>query len=418
MVGMDKRLIRMRLICILLAAIAAGMCAWAIINAVQVNRLEAWIMALENGALEPLENAGFDSETVAAEYSGGIVTVGEAYDEYETIMTYYEMLGLNADEYAEEAKLDVLKMLVERRVLEDKARELGVFELDAAALADAETSVRVEYEDNVEYYMAFRREDGKSEEEVRSETVAYLEENGYSYDDLLAQAEQNMWQDRLYEAVTRDVSVSDDELLAFYQSQLENAEQIYAASYDEYEADCEAGRAVLWHPEGVRRVQVLLISFDAEQAERYADIQALLAAGEADRLDELDSLYAALEPEAEALLARVRQGEDFTGLMAAYGGGKAEGECISQRSVAFGDELRDAAMALEELGDVSGIVRCDGGLCILRYASDVVPGAVAFDEVKDALRESYLEEKKQSCYNAEVAAWLNDADARYYPERF
>lgn len=415
---MNRATVRMRLICIVLAAIAASMCAWAIINAVRVERLEARIVALENGALEPLENAGFDSEAVAAEYSGGSVTVGEVQDEYETIMTYYEMLGLNADEYAEDAKLDLLEMLVERRILEDKARELGVFELDEAARAEAEAGVRAEFEDNVEYYMAFRREDGKSEAEVRKETVAYLEENGYSYDDLLAQAEQNMWQDRLYEAVTKDVSVTDDELLAFYRSQLEIAEQTYSASYEEYEADCEAGRAMLWHPEGVRRVQVLLVAFDALQAERYADIQALLAAGEADKLDELDSLYAALEPEAEALLAKLQQGEDFASLMAAYGGGKVEGECISERSVAFGDELRQAAMALEKIGDVSGVVRSDAGLCILRYASDVVPGAVAFDEVQASLRASYLEEKKQSCYNAEVAAWLNDADARYYPERF
>lgn len=415
---MDRRTYRMRLICAVLAVLAAGMCAWAIINAVQVKRLEARILVLENAALEPLENAGLDRDAVAAEFNGGSVSVGEAYDEYETIMTYYEMLGMSADEYAEDTRLDVLKMLVERKVLENMAREKGVYEPDEAARAEAEASVRAEYEDNVEYYMAFRYEDGKSEEEVREETIAYLDANGYSYDDLLAQAEQNMWQERLYEAVTKDVTITDDELLAFYQSQLESAEQAYSASYDEYEADCEAGRAVLWHPEGVRRVQVLRISFDEAQAERYADIQALLTAGEADRLDELDGLYAELEPEAEAMLARARQGEDFVALMAACGGGKADGECISDASTAFGEELRAAAMALDKVGDISGIVRSDAGLCILRYASDVTPGAAPYEEVKDALRESYLQEKQQSHYNAQVVTWLNEADAKYYPERF
>ena len=334
------------------------------------------------------------------------------------IASYYQMLGMSEQEYAESAKTEILKGLVEEKIKENKAKEYGVYELTDERRAELEQQVRAEYEENLTYYMTFRYEEGKSEEEIRSETVAYLEENGLSYEDMLSSAEAEAWRDGLYDCVTKDLTISDEQLRAFYDEQLISMEMAYSASYEEYEADCDAGRTVVWNPEGVRRVQAILIDFDAEQAEQYANLQAELAAGNTEHMGEIDALYQSLTPRAQEALNRLQQGESFDALMQEYGGSRPEGMCISQQSIMYGDAVRDAAMALANVGDVSGLVQSDAGIYILRYASDVTPGAVPYEEVAENLRADYEEEIKFSQYNETVAKWMEEANIQYHIDRF
>ena len=405
---------KLKILCIILAITTLAACIWAVNAQLRCQEYKGRLAEL----LTDMDDSPlYSPDEAAAEFEGGIVSVAEAAAEYAILQPYYEMLGMTEAEYAEDAKLDVLDMLVEEKILQNKAKEYGVYELDAAARSELEERVAAEYEDNVQYYMAFRFDEGKTEAQVREETIAYLNENAYSYEDLLHQAESDAWRDRLYQQVTKDMSISDEALREFYESQLESAEMIYSANYAEYESDCAAGRAVLWHPEGVRRVQVLLIPFDDEQSAAYADIQASLEAGDASRLSEVGALYQQLMPEAQEVLSRLQQGEEFESFMERYGT-KPEGECISAQSSIFGDGLRDAAMALENIGDISGIVEHDEGLCILRYASDVTPGPAPFETLADELRENHIEELRLSHYNSTVAQWLREANVVYYPEKF
>lgn len=407
-----------RAICVLLALATAVLAVFVMLGNREVSRLNARIQELEAQLSAGGPENAYAPDEAAAEFNGGIVTVAEASAEYALFKPYYEMLGMDEADYAAEAKMDVLNLLVERKILENKAREFGVYELDEAALAELEQNVRAEYEENVEYYMAFRFDESKSEAEARAETIEYLNENGYAYEDLLQQAKADAWSDRLYEYVTANVAISDAELRDFYGEQVQRAEMTYTANYAEYESDCAAGKDVLWHPEGVRRVQMLVIPFDFEQAARYADLQALLVGGDASRLNDLDALYCELEEAGEQMLRRLQNGEDFEALLEETGYGNAEGVNISGQSSIFGDALRDAAMALAQTGDLSGLVRCDEGLCILRYAGDVAPGPVPFEAVSDALRANHTEELRRSSYNAMVMQWLAEADTVYYPERF
>ena len=414
---------RMRLTCIVLACTTLLGCVWGAVGtvrAVQLSRELASmrLLAEESDAKSPSFADTYDPDAIAAEFDGGVVTVGEAAEEYQLIASYYEMLGMDISEYAESTKQELLNGLVENKLLEIKAKEFGVYELSDARRAELAEQVRAEYEENLAYYMAFRYEEGKSEDEVRSETEAYLNENGLSYAEMLASAEQEAWRDSLYDYVTGDMSISDEQLRQFYDEQLTSMELAYSASYDEYEADCDAGRTVVWNPEGVRRVQAILIDFDAEQAEQYANLQAELAAGESANMDALEALYESLRPRAEEALSRAQQGEDFAALMQEYGGTGADGIRISAKSSMYGDALRDAAMALTNVGDLSGLVECDAGICILRYADDIAPGAVPFEEVADSLRASYEEEIKFSQYNATISEWMEAANIQYHTDRF
>lgn len=414
---------RPRIICVVLSCALVAAVVWASIASVQLNRANARIEELELSNLEswdvPAENqSAIDSDEAAAEFNGGIVTVGEAATEYASISTYYQMLGMNEADYAEDAKRAVLDGLVEEKVLEQKAKEFGVYELTADQLSELEAQVQAEYEANVQYYMDFRFEDGKSEEEIREDTIEYLAESGYTYESLLESAKATEWTNKLYEYVTGDLVIDDAQLKQFYDEQVTSMQMTYSASYADYESDCDAGRTIVWHPEGVRRVQGILIAFNEDQQNQYANIQAELAAGNSEPLNEVDALYQELMPRAQEVLARVQSGEDFVSLINEIDGTLPSGMHISAQSTIYGDAIRDAAMGLQKIGDVSGIVQSDVGLWILRYASDVTPGPVAFEEVSEDLRANYQTELQATQYNRTVEQWLAEANVQYHTDRF
>ena len=48
---------------------------------------------------------------------------------------------------------------------------------------------------------------------------------------------------------------------------------------------------------------------------------------------------------------------------------------------------------------------------------DVPAGEVPLSEIQDALSEQVLEDLQEAAYNDQIAQWIADADAKYYPER-
>ena len=413
---------RLTALCLALAVLSAGLGVWAVTGQVRVSKLSAQVRALEaaqeEGSAMRAAVSVENPDAIAAEFDGGVVTAAEAAEEYATISAYYQMLGVPEADYAESAKQTVLDGLVEGKILEMKAKEAGVYALSDDQRAELENRVKQEYEDTLRYYMEFRFDDSKTEDEVRAETVEYLNANGYSYESMLEEAEKSAWQDRLFDYVTRDMEISDEQLREFYQSQVESAELTYTADFAEYEMDAEAGRTLVWNPEGVRKIDTILVSFSDDQSVEYLTLQAALEGGDSSKLGALDALYAALEPRAQEALDRLNAGEDFAALAGEYGTVSPNGSFVSERSTLCGDDFRNAAMALGSVGDVSGLVRTDGGLCILRYAGDVVPGAVAYEDVRDELRATYAEEIKTSQYNATIVRWIDEANPRYHTDVF
>lgn len=417
----NKRMIALLALIVVLLVIAAVLGVWAVNRAERISELKARVAELEAARIEKMDEAApADAQQVpgaiVAEFNGGVITADEAIEEYRLIASYYEMMGMAEEDYAELAKQSVLDGLIEEKILQQKAVELGVHELTDAQRAEIEARVQTEYEDNINYYMGFRFDESKSEEEVRRETIEYLAENGYSYDGMLRDALQSAWREQLFAAVTADMTISDADLLDFYNAQVESAQLSYSASFYAYELDSEGGRTVLWHPEGVRRVQAIQIGFNADQGVEYLSLQAAIEGGDSDQLSALEALYDSLEPTAQEARSRAIAGEDFASLMAHYGASPITS--VGAASTLCGDGFRDAALALEKPGDISQIVQTDGGICIIRYVEDIPAGAVPFESVKEELRTSYAEELKSSRYNAAVVGWIQEANVQYYTDRF
>ena len=240
----------------------------------------------------------------AAEYNGGVITVQEASDAYSTTAAYYEMLGANPADYAEDAKRETIDNLVEDQILEAKAKEYGVYDLTDEQKAELEQEVQANFDAQVEYYMAFRFDDSQTDEQLRQNTIDYLNENGMSVDDLYKTAAANIWRDNLRDYITADVTVEESDVQEYYQKQVETAKISYAADFGMYESDREYGGAVVYNPAGVRTVQGILIPFSNDQITTYLTLQAQIEAGDTSKQAEMDALYDQILPTAQEALNR------------------------------------------------------------------------------------------------------------------
>lgn len=408
---------------VILAALTLGVVS-KVKDSRRIAELEAQLAQYAGGS-SPTISSQYSPDEPAAEFNGGIVTVAEAAEEYAITASYYEMMGVSEQEYADDAKMDVLKSLVEGKVLEAKAKEFGVYELTEEEKAEIESSVLEAFNDNVDYYMEFRFDDSVSEEELRQDTIAYLEENGYSYESMFNDATANIWQDKLREYALKDMTISDEDVRDYYDSAVESAKLSYAADFSEYEVDRELGRAIVYNPAGVRTVQAILIAFDEEQIDRYLELQRSLEDGDSEKLSEIEALYQELMPQVQQVQSQLAEGKDFCDVMDEYSQdgnfttmeASREGYYVSQSSVMFDETFVSAAMGLENIGDVSEPVYQDGGIYLLRYASDVAEGQVPYEQVADALRTDCAQEIRDSRYNEIVEQWLSEANVKYYPEK-
>ena len=375
--------------------------------------------------------SGYSDGDAAAEFDGGIVTIGEARAEYEYRSYYYSSFGADAEDYSETLKQEVLESLVEDAVLRAKAEEYGLYELSEDDRAAIEQQAQQTFDETVNYYMVYRVQEGKTDEEIRQETIDYLASEDYTLESVVSTLTNQTWRDRLYAYVTRDLTLTEEALRQFYESELTSAELTYTADPLEYEYARLDGAAVLWNPEGYRRVKALLIGFAPEDQERLTDLLIDLenAADDAERsrlLEEIDALYAGLEPRLAEVQDRIQAGDDFMLLIDEYSDDEAStreptrstGYYVSAQSQIYLEEFRDAAMALVDPGDISGPVRSDLGIYLLQYVGEVTPGPVPFEEVRDSLTESALEGQRDQLYNDTVSQWLEDAHIVYYPERF
>ena len=401
----------------------------------QIAELEARIAELEaeNAQLRELLSQEETGRLVAARFDGGIVTVQDAAAAYDSQAYYYEMLGLDPDEYDATIKDEALRSLVEDAILVLKAQELGVYEPSDAEEEEIRRSAQQSLDEMIDYYLPYQADPDLSDEENRAAVEQYLAGEGTTLESLMESQRVQAWRDRLYQAATADFSFSGEDMRAYYEQACATAQMEYTADLQNYESDRINGASVLWNPEGYRRVKRLLIPFSDEDAARMDELTALLegttdqdVVGEA--LTEMDEIYAALDATVEEVLGRVAAGEDFDLLIDEYGAdpymasgvGREEGYYVCTYTTMLDPELVNTAMNLQQPGDVSDPVECADGVYILRYEADVEPGAVDYETflADEEMRESIAENARREYYNDVVEQWIAEANVEYFPENF
>ena len=423
-------MLRKMLACVLALLLAVP----ALAQSDEIQALEERIEQLEaeNAELRELLSQEASGRLLAARFEGGVITVSEAKAEYESRAYYYEQLGMDPSEYEDVTKDEVLRDLTEDAILALKAQELGVYEPSEEEEAQIRESAQQSLDEMIDYYLSFQADPAKSDEENRAAVEEFLAQEGTTLESLMENINAQSWRDRLKQAVTGDIQITDEQLRAYYEEACSSAELTYTADPQSYESDRLNGEAVLWNPMGYRRVKRLLFAFSDEDTARMAqltqqledtsDLQAVSAA-----LEEIDALYATLTPTVETALARLRSGDDFDMLLDEYGAdpymsgiGRDSGYYVSADSTLLDAQFVSEAMALENPGDVSGPIECEDGIYILRYEGEVIPGAVSYDEflADETMRADVEESVRSQAYNVQVEQWLDEAGIELYPENF
>lgn len=400
---------------------------------------------------------------VVATVAGSDVTWAEVANYYQSLINYYgepdeSMVDLYKAVAMEEA---VTMKLVTITATENGLNDYSQDELDAIyAQSDADWQVALDnYVDS-----AYALTDESTEEEkatAYAEAEAYYSNLGYSKDILRQNYLDNETYTRVENFVCQGLEVTDDEVQAQYDANVESDKALYENDIDSYEYQMMlynynyADEKPWYHPNGYRYVKHILLSVDDELLAAYTDLQARLEEqmeaetateddttdATADTTDAADTteetpvteadvdnakanILASIQDKTDEIYAKISEGVDFDELIAQYAvdadgnatdpgmtsGDYPDGYEVSLASSNFVPEFVAAAFSVDEIGDVSAPYVSDYGVHIVKYVGDVPSGAVELtDELKESIRASLLADKQ----SAAMDAWQSAADIQY-----
>ena len=294
------------------------------------------------------------------------------------------------------------------------AKQAGVT-LTAEEEAEVQESLQQEIDSLYESYAddvdaSITDEDEKRAEEEKL-LLADLKANGLTYDKYIKSIEDSLRDEAIankyIESLLAEVTVTDDDVQAYYDEQLayyqERYEEDPANYFDDYSSFLNGGSQPLVVPEGYNYYKHILV-LDAEEGEDK-DVDAIVA----------------------EIYAKIEAGEDFDALIEEYGEDpgmqnepyKTEGYILSEANASdYYEEFSAAALALENEGDITPeAVQSSKGKHIIKKCGPVEAKTVTLDEVKDTIREQVETERKDDLYQEYLAQWKEEVKIVKYYDR-
>lgn len=364
-----------------------------------------------------------EEKIVVATVGDETITKADFNEGFNALLSQY---GYTQDSEAIADQLKTLKenyiaQMVEDKVLERKIKELGLDQVTDEEKAAAEQEIQDWYD---EQYAAlvenFKTDDTVEDPEAKAaETIEnYLSQYGLTLDQMKENSVTSISSDKLYDYVTKDVTVTEEEAKIEFANKVAAAKEKYDADLSAYVSDFENGATIYYTPKGCYYIKHILISLTDEQKQDIKNLRADDDETVAATADEKREEYLlTIREKAESVLKLVDEGGDFEALMEEYGedpGMKNEayknGYLTYAGDTGFVTEFADACAALTEDGMTSGLVGSDFGYHIIRRVSTVPSGEATFEDVKDSLMESMLTDKKSTTYDQQVEAWVKEVN--------
>lgn len=445
----------------------------------QLDAANARVAELE--AQVALYKPYYEKQVVAEFGEDGVIWRDDAMKEYDAAASAYAQYGLSIDDYADGIKEDILKSLVKSAVIDAKAAELGLSQLDDETVAKLQAEAAETFENYVSSYRSYFASEDATDEEARAQTLAALESYGLTQDALAQQTIDGYVDEQLYNYVTADVTVSDEDVQAKYDAMVAEAEKNYADDYG-YNNARNSGETIVWNPEGYRAVKHVLIKFDDEQSKQYSELNSTLDSlnAELEALDapaeteapaegeeapaegeeapaedaeatpevtpeptpeprsreeiqsdigniatEIEALYSQLLPQAQQVIDEF-DGSNFDSLIEKYNADPGmqneptatNGYAVSANSTTWDPAFTEGAMGIEAVGQISGPVYGKNGIHVIYYLSDITPGPVALEDIADAVKDAALQDKTSETYDSQIEAWVEEAKPVYHVDRF
>jgi len=369
---MKKKLIAVLLVCVLAFAVVLSGCGSSEVLAATVGDREV--------TLTQLENAYSNSESYASYYGYSLDTdegIGEFVD--------YLMDGLVTSEMkVYQAKLAGITLTDEEE-------------------ASAEETAQSNYDDTYQSFLDQSESAGASNVKAYANTLFTdaLVQNHTTVKKLKASMLEDAENDILVAdhkaQLIEGVEMTDEELTQAYEDELASQKELFTSDpsqYFTYESYSAYGYYAppLYVPDGFFRVRQILV--DDEET-------ALLVK---QKLDE---------------------GEDFETLLKEYNTDPgmdsedyADGYLVGE-GASYVDEFLDAALALENDGDISNPVESDYGWHIIKRVSTESAHDIPYDEVKDTLDDYLQSNYKEQYYSDIVDGWVaDDTLVTLYPENY
>ena len=405
---------------------------------------------------------------VVAGYDGGEITAGEImadFNSYYNEMAYMYYYYLGSEISAEETTAIMQEVMAERVRTEIAAAKFDESNaLSDEEIAAAEAEAQAVYDEN--FAGALESAQGERDDQKQEYARVIMAEYGLDLETLQENTLLAAKAQRMEEILRAEVAeVSDAELQAAFDERVAQQQSSYTDGYSFENAMSSEGEIVCWMPEGYRSVKHILVMPDETTKTAYnsavsnletakADLETLnaeliaandgeLAEGERSAAEiqaEIDAINAtmgekemavstaeqiclmAVSETTDEIYARLQNGESFDSLIAEYGedpGMQSEptmsrGYCVSEASINWEVNFRDAAMALANVGDYTARPVVSGsGVHIIQYTADVPAGEVDIETVREALSAETLTALADEHVESTISAWMEAAKPSY-----
>ncbi len=418
-------------------------------------------------------NEDRDNAQIVAKVNGVEITKGEFRTAFDEIIYYYSMFGMQVtQDNVAEIHATAMDSLVLDEVIKQKGKELGYDQLTAEEQAQIDTDFNDMWQSYLDSYKSQAELDATDSGSTLTEEqlTAKGEELLLADMALSGMTKESMKQDsidqevysKLLAATQAEVSVSDAEVQAAYDTLLAEQKTKYADTPEAYETDADSV-TIAYIPPGYVRVKHILIKPDdtdeayteytakvetlqtdiqdlgTQVGELYsagsdvnqAEIAALDAQIAVKRAEEAllrEEFLASLKPQADEALAKAKAGEDFDALIETYGNdpgmtvspAKEEGYLLSAASSVdeggtMDADFTKASMALVNVGDITELVPTSFGYHIIKLVEKVASGDIPLDNIKEEIRESELTNKQSEHWSSRQEEWKAAAQIETFP---
>ena len=366
-----------------------------------------------------------------AEQRDAAVRVGGVEYDLQTVQSaltasclLYETAGVSLDDAQKQQLTDsVLEHFIGLGVLESLLREAGQADIDSETQSLLDQQAQQTYESAWQQLAVTIREESP---DVPDEQIsAFLADMGCTPEAYREELELSLKNQRLLSLYCGEVALGDGEALEYYERQYVSVcRERYEGNIPLFEQEVLMGGGITYYiPEGYRRIKHIVMALPEDIADRLAALRTGSSALSQDAWQALqDAAGELMKPKTDAIYQALADGESFESQMRLYSydtgvAPEDAGYLIHADSELWDDGFLEAAMALEQPGDVSGPVVTTAGVHIILYAGDEPAGAVALTEEQQALLEqAALTDKQTRELEALVSRYRGDYEIETHPE--
>jgi len=408
---------------LVLALIVAMLPVCALSEAAATPSPEAEVTAAPEAA--PAEATEAPALTPAPDPNKVVASIDGDNILYSDVENYFNMIASQYSAYMDVNDPSIRPLLMDQALnyatqimlMEHKAAELSLDKLSEEDIAGIQKKAEDDYNSYLTSYVDYLKQTGVAEDEAKKQAEEYMASYDFTPDKIAEQYRLSEVLTRLQKSITDPVQVTDEQVKTAFDEKVAGEKASYDANPASY---CDAklnGGTVYYAPAGVRTVKHILIK--PEKIDEINHLKAKIAdaaTAEADKKDaqtQLDALLKEAQPKVDEVVAKIKAGEDFQGLIDAYGedpGMKAGSDTAGtgyyvSEGASFDEAFLKAAMALEKVGDVSDPVLGTYGYHIIRYEADVTTGPTTFDAVKEAITSEALKTAQSEAFTKALDDW-------------